>query len=180
MSEAGQTVAAPARSQLEEIKKHTTVVADTGDFGSMRVYEPRDATTNPSLIYSAVQMDEYAYLLDKAVLDCGGAGLSGKVLLSRIVDELLILFGCEILKIIPGRVSTEVDARLSFDIEGTVDKARELIGFYESVGIPRERILIKIASNWEGTRAAEVLEKEGIHCNMIIPSHKEKIGSVTR
>ena len=168
MSEAGQIVAAPASSQLEEIKKHTTVVADTGDFGSMRVYEPRDATTNPSLIYSAVQMDEYAYLLDKAVLDCGGAGLSGKSLLNRIVDELLILFGCEILKIIPGRVSTEVDARLSFDIEGTVDKARELIGFYESVGIPRERILIKIASNWEGARAAEVLEKEGIHCNMTL------------
>lgn len=157
-----------AASQLEQLKKHTVVVADTGDFGAIKQFEPRDATTNPTLIYKAVQMEQYRPLLDQAIADNRSSGLSGDELINKIVDDLLILFGCEILEIIPGRVSTEVDARLSFDAEANIAKARELIALYEKKGVSRDRILIKIASTWEGIKAAEVLEKEGIHCNLTL------------
>lgn len=149
-------------SQLEQLKQYTIIVADTGDFQSMKAYAPRDATTNPSLILKAVQKDEYKPLLEKAVRDHAGKSTGA------IIDQLLIAFGLEILKIIPGRVSTETDARLSFDTAGTIEKGRTLIALYEAAGISRERILIKIASTWEGIRAAEVLEREGIHCNMTL------------
>ncbi len=152
-----------ALNQLEQLKQHTIVVADTGDFASMRQYAPRDATTNPSLILKAAAMPDYAWLVDKAVRDAGAAAT-----LPAVIDGLLVLFGAEILKIVPGRVSTEVDARLSFDTAGTVAKARELIERYARAGIGRERILIKIASTWEGIRAAEVLEREGIRCNLTL------------
>ncbi|WP_256079139.1 transaldolase [Massilia sp. YIM B04103] len=149
-------------NQLEQLKQFTTVVADTGDFQSIKAYTPRDATTNPSLILKAVQKDEYKPLLHKAVRDNPNASTGD------IIDRLLIAFGKEILDVIPGRVSTEIDARLSFDVEGNIAKGRELIALYEQAGIPRERVLIKIASTWEGIRAAEVLEKEGIRCNMTL------------
>ncbi|HEX7643211.1 MAG TPA: transaldolase [Burkholderiaceae bacterium] len=149
-------------SQLEQLKQYTTIVADTGDFQSMKSFAPRDATTNPSLILKAVQKDEYKPLLEKAVRD------HGRKSTEDVIDHLLIDFGLEILKLIPGRVSTETDARLSFDTAGTVEKGRRLIALYEAAGIGRERILIKIASTWEGIRAAEVLEREGIRCNMTL------------
>src|SRR5258708_4997764 len=154
------TVAVKA-TQLEQLKQFTKVVADTGDFASIKQFAPQDATTNPSLILKAAGMSEYAHLLDKAVKDSGPSASIGQV-----IDRLLVLFGLEILKIVPGRVSTEVDARLSFDREGTLTKAREIIGMYEKAGIRRERILIKIASTWEGIKAAGILEKEGIHFNL--------------
>ena len=149
-------------NQLEQLKQYTTIVADTGDFQSIKAYSPQDATTNPSLILKAVQKDEYKPLLEQAVRDHAGKSTA------EIVDQLLVAFGREILKTIPGRVSTETDARLSFDTAGTIAKGRTLIALYEAAGIPRERILIKIASTWEGIRAAEVLEKEGIRCNMTL------------
>lgn len=149
-------------NQLEQLKQYTTIVADTGDFQSMKAFAPRDATTNPSLILKAVQKDEYKPLLEKAVRD------HVRKSTGDIIDQLLVAFGLEILKLVPGRVSTETDARLSFDTQGTIDKGRALIALYEAAGIPRERILIKIASTWEGIRAAEVLEKEGIRCNMTL------------
>jgi transaldolase len=149
-------------NQLDQLKAFTTVVADTGDFASMKSYAPQDATTNPSLILKAVQKDEYKALLLKAVKDNPGASIE------TITDRLLILFGLEILKIVPGRVSTEVDARLSFDSAANVAKARQLIGLYEKAGIDRKRVLIKIASTWEGIKAAEVLQKEGINCNLTL------------
>ena len=149
-------------NQLEQLKQYTTVVADTGDFQSIQAYTPRDATTNPSLILKAVQKDEYKPLLEKAVRDHPNASTT------EIIDRLLIAFGVEILQTIPGRVSTEVDARLSFDVEGTVAKGRDLIALYSNAGIARERVLIKMASTWEGIRAAEILEKEGIRCNMTL------------
>ena len=149
-------------NQLEQLKQYTTVVADTGDFQSIKAYTPRDATTNPSLILKAVQKDEYKPLLEKAVRDNPNASTGD------IIDHLLIAFGTEILKVIPGRVSTEIDARLSFDTDANVAKGRELIALYAKAGIPRERVLIKIASTWEGIRAAEILEKEGIHCNLTL------------
>ncbi|SHJ18742.1 transaldolase [Rubritalea squalenifaciens DSM 18772] len=152
-------------NNLESLKKFTTIVADTGDFESMREYKPQDATTNPSLILSAVEKPEYRHLLDKAISEAKEAGNTS---IESIIDRTLILFGLEILKIVPGRVSTEVDARLSFDTQGTIDKARELIAAYEAEGISRDRILIKIASTWEGIKAAEELEKEGIHCNLTL------------
>ncbi|MBL4576528.1 MAG: transaldolase [Opitutaceae bacterium] len=155
-------------NQLEQLRQFTTVVADTGDFQSLKEFAPRDATTNPSLILKATQMEAYAELLDKAVADNRGANLSGAALIDKITDDLLILFGKEILDIIPGRVSTETDARLSFDIEGSIKKGRDLIALYEKNGISRDRILIKIASTWEGIAAAETLEKEGIHCNLTL------------
>jgi transaldolase len=155
-------------STLDELRKHTVVVADPGDFNSLREFEPRDATTNPSLILKAAQMSEYAALLDKAIVDNRSSGVSGAALTDKIIDDLLTLFGQEILKIIPGRVSTETDARLSFDTAGTIEKARHLIGIYEKRGISRKRILIKIASTWEGIAAAETLEREGIHCNLTL------------
>ena len=149
-------------NQLEQLKQHTTIVADTGDFQSIKAFAPQDATTNPSLILKAVQKDEYRPIMEQVARD--HAGKSTEV----IVDNLLVAFGTEILKVIPGRVSTETDARLSFDTEGSIAKGRELIRLYEAAGISRDRILIKIASTWEGIRAAEVLEKEGIHCNLTL------------
>jgi transaldolase len=147
---------------LDQLKRFTTVVADTGDFESMRAFKPQDATTNPSLILKAVQKPEYRVLLDQVLHDHAGAGVE------TIIDHLLIRFGCEILGIVPGRVSTEVDARLSFDTQATIDKARHLIALYKTAGIDRKRVLIKIASTWEGIRAAEVLQREGIACNMTL------------
>ena len=155
-------------NQLEGLKKFTTVVADTGDFESIKKYSPQDATTNPTLIFKAVQLPEYKHLLDQAVADNKGSTLAGEDLAKKVIDDLLIAFGTEILAIVPGRVSTEVDARLSFDTEATVEKARTLIGLYEAKGISRERVLIKIASTWEGAKAAEVVQKEGINCNLTL------------
>ncbi|MFL9926247.1 transaldolase [Herbaspirillum lusitanum] len=149
-------------NQLEQLKQFTTIVADTGDFQSMKMFAPQDATTNPSLILKAVQKDEYKPLLAAAVKEHGSLDTGA------IIDRLLVKFGLEILKLIPGRVSTETDARLSFDTAGTVAKGRELIRLYEEAGIKRERVLIKIASTWEGIRAAEILEKEDIHCNLTL------------
>ena len=155
-------------NQLDQLKTHTVVVADTGDFEAMRAYKPQDATTNPSLILAASQKAEYKPLVDKAIADHKASPLSGDQLVDAIIDDILVNFGVEILKIVPGRVSTEVDARLSFDTEGTLAKARHIIGLYEKAGITRERILIKIASTWEGIKAAEVLQKEGINCNLTL------------
>ena len=149
-------------NQLEQLKQFTTVVADTGDFQTIKAYAPRDATTNPSLILKAVQKADYKHLLEKAVKQTAGQSLDDTI------DHLLITFGVEILNVIPGRVSTETDARLSFDTNATVAKGRQLIALYEAAGVSRDRILIKIASTWEGIRAAEILEKEGIRCNMTL------------
>jgi transaldolase len=157
-----------AMNLLDQLRKMTVVVADTGDFESFAQYRPRDATTNPSLIYKAAQMPQYKPLLEQALeqgqSEAGDAGSP----VDAVVDRLFVAFGKEILEIIPGRVSTEVDARLSFDTEGSIRKARRLIGLYEKEGIDRQRILIKVASTWEGIRAAERLEKEGIHCNLTL------------
>ena len=153
---------------LEQLKKLTTVVADTGDFASMKEYAPQDATTNPTLIEKATEMPAYQALLEKAVAEGKGGSGAKEDQAKAIIDRLLILFGCEILKIVPGRVSTEVDARLSFDVEATVAKARHLIGMYQAVGIDRERILIKIAATWEGVQAAKIVQKEGIQCNLTL------------
>jgi transaldolase len=155
-------------NQLEQLRQMTTVVADTGDFNSIKQYEPRDATTNPSLILKASEMPEYEALVDRAVSENRSSSLTGTALTHHIIDDLLVIFGAEILQIIPGRVSTETDARLSFDVSGSVEKARLLIARYEKRDISRERILIKIASTWEGIAAAEKLEKEGIHCNLTL------------
>src|SRR5712671_2056338 len=147
-------VAAPAVNQLDQLKQFTKVVADTGDFATLKEFAPQDATTNPSLILKAAQMPEYKQIVEKAISDNQKSGATGKALLGRIMDELLILFGMEILKIVPGRVSTETDANLSFDTQGLVDKAHRFIKLYQENGIARERVLIKIASTWEGIRAA--------------------------
>ena len=153
---------------LDTLKQNTKVVADTGDFGSIKDYAPQDATTNPSLILAAAGIERYHELLDRAVADFRHSHLTGAALIEKITDRLLILFGTEILKIVPGRVSTETDARLAFDYDALVQKGRELIAGYKEQGIPRERVLIKIASTWEGIRAAETLQKEGIHCNLTL------------
>jgi transaldolase len=155
-------------SQLEQLKKFTIVVADTGDFESIKDFKPQDATTNPSLIYAATQKEKYAHLLDEVVADRKKSGLSGAAQIEDIIEHLLVKFGTEILKIVPGRVSTETDARYSFDTEGSIAKARQLIKLYEERKIPRERVLIKIASTWEGINAAEQLQKEGIKCNLTL------------
>jgi len=155
-------------SQLEQLKKFTVVVADTGDFESIKEFKPRDATTNPSLIYAATQKEKYFHLLDEVLADRKSSGLNGAAQIEDIIDHLLVQFGTEILKIVPGRVSTETDARLSFDTQGSIDKARQLIKLYEGRKIPRERVLIKIASTWEGIAAGEVLEKDGINCNLTL------------
>jgi transaldolase len=149
-------------NQLEQLKQYTTVVADTGDFQAIQAYTPRDATTNPSLILKAVQKEEYKPLLEKAVRDNMDASTGD------VIDQLLVAFGKQILRVIPGRVSTEIDAALSFNTAASVAKGRELIKLYEKNGIERERVLIKMASTWEGIRASEVLEKEGIHTNMTL------------
>jgi transaldolase len=153
-------------NQLDELRKFTVVVADTGDFDAIKQFAPRDATTNPSLILKAAQMPEYQWLLDQAIADNQSKG--GADLPHRVVDDLLVRFGLEILKIVPGRVSTETDANLSFDTGALVAKARKFIELYRQNGIGRERVLIKIASTWEGIRAAEILEREGIHCNLTL------------
>src|SRR5438477_4816083 len=144
-------------SQLEQLKKFTVVVADTVDFESIREYKPRDATTNPSLIYAATQKEKYFHLLDEVLTDRKKAGLTGAAQIEDIIDHLLVQFGCEILKIVPGRVSTETDARYSFDVQGSIKKARRLIELYKERGIGRERVLIKIASTREGFLAGEQL-----------------------
>lgn len=149
-------------NQLEQLRQYTTVVADTGDFQSIKAFAPQDSTTNPSLILKAVQKSDYQSLLEKAVRDHADKSTDA------VIDNLLVSFGQEILKIVPGRVSTEADARLSFDTEGTVAKCQELIRLYEAGGTSRDRVLIKIASTWEGIRAAEILEKEGIRCNLTL------------
>jgi transaldolase len=153
---------------LEQLKQYTRVVADTGDFDSIESYRPVDATTNPSLIYAAAREEKYRHLAAMAAADAKSLTGDPAGQLSLCLDRVAVNFGLEILKIVPGRVSTEVDARLSFDTDGTIAKARELIRLYEQAGVGRERILIKIASTWEGIRAAEVLEKEGIHCNLTL------------
>jgi transaldolase len=155
-------------NQLEQLKRFTKVVADTGDFTTLKEYAPQDATTNPSLIFKAAQMPGYKNLVEKAITDNRKSGLSGEAQLADIMDHLLVHFGTEILKIVPGRVSTETDADMSFDTEALIKKAHRFIDLYKQSGIPRERILIKIASTWEGIRAAEVLQKEGINCNMTL------------
>lgn len=155
-------------SQLDQLKQYSKVVADTGDFGTIEAFKPQDATTNPSLIYAAVKEDKYSHLLDQAVQENRKSSLTGAKLTDRITDRLLVLFGTEILKIVPGRVSTETDARLSFDVDALVEKGRTLIALYEQHGTSRDRVLIKIASTWEGIRAAEILEKEGIRCNLTL------------
>jgi transaldolase len=149
-------------NQLDALKQFTTVVADTGDFKQLAQFQPQDATTNPSLILKAVQKPEYAPLLNEAVAAHRGQPLD------VVMDHLLVRFGCEILATIPGRVSTEVDARLSFDTAATVARARRIMALYEAQGIPRERVLIKIASTWEGIQAAAELEREGIRCNLTL------------
>lgn len=155
-------------TQLDQLKKLTKVVADTGDFESMKAYKPKDATTNPSLILAAALKPEYKPLVDAAVADHKNSKLTGDALVDSVMDSILVNFGKAILKIVPGRVSTEVDARLSFDTKATIAKARKIIKLYEKAGISRERILIKIASTWEGIKAAEVLQKEGINCNLTL------------
>jgi transaldolase len=155
-------------NQLDQLKKFTKVVADTADFESMKEFKPQDATTNPSLVYAATQKPEYARLLDEVLADRKKSGLSGHEQIEDICDHLLVQFGCDILGIVPGRVSTETDARLSFDVEGSIKKAKRLIQLYEEHKIPRERVLIKIASTWEGLNAAEQLQKEGIRCNLTL------------
>ncbi len=155
-------------NQLDQLKKFTTVVADTGDFDSIKIYKPTDATTNPSLILAATGQAQYAPLVDEAVKYGKSKGASPSEKLALALEKTFINFGLEILKIIPGRVSTEVDARLSFDVDGSIQKAKHLISLYESAGIDRKRILIKLASTWEGVLAAKKLEKEGIHCNMTL------------
>lgn len=157
-----------SENKLEQLKKWTKIVIDTGDIDSIKLHTPIDATTNPSLIYAASQKPQYASLVKDAVEYAGKNSKTPEEKTTHIIDKLFVNFGCEILKIIPGRVSTEVDARLSFDIEKSLEKARTLINLYEKAGYSRERILIKLASTWEGIRAAEILENEGIHCNMTL------------
>jgi len=155
-------------NQLEQLKKFTKIVADTADFESIKEFKPQDATTNPSLVYAATQKPEYAHLLDEVLADRKKSGLSGATEIEDICDHLLVQFGCDILEIVPGRVSTETDARLSFDVEGSIRKARQLVKLYEGRKIPRERVLIKVASTWEGINAAEQLQREGIRCNLTL------------
>jgi transaldolase len=151
-----------AMNQLEQLKQYTTVVADTGNFKELARFAPRDATTNPSLILKAVRQPEYAHVLDEVV------GAHADLPLPELVDEVIVRFGLEILKIVPGRVSTEVDARLSFDTAATIARAHHLISLYERAGIERERVLIKIAATWEGIQAAKALQHEGIRCNLTL------------
>ena len=155
-------------NKLEQLKTMTTVVADTGDFDSITAYRPTDATTNPSLVYAAAQLPQYRKLVDEAVEFGMVKADTTDARTVLILDRLAVLFGREILSIVPGRVSTEVDARLSFDTDGSIRKANELIEMYEEFGIGRERILIKLASTWEGIRAAKALERQGIHCNLTL------------
>jgi transaldolase len=153
---------------LSQLKEFSVIVADTGDFDSIRKYQPRDTTTNPSLLLKAAQMPEYAQLVEKTLADARQESPGTSQALAIALDKLAVAFGLEILRIVPGRVSTEVDARLSFDAAGSMAKARSLIGRYEQAGIPRDRILIKVASTWEGICAARELAREGIRCNLTL------------
>src|ERR1700730_1852804 len=153
---------------LESLKKYTTVVADTGDIDAIRQHRPQDATTNPSLLYKAAEMPAYQNLVEEAAEQAAKLGGSHEDMAAEFIDQMFVLFGSEILKVVPGRVSTEVAASLSFDTPGTVAKARKLISLYEKKAVKRERILIKIASTWEGIQAANMLEQEGIHCNLTL------------
>jgi len=155
-------------SSLEQLKKFTVVVADTGDFQSIKKYQPQDSTTNPSLILTASQKPEYNHLVEEAINYGKSKGKDFNEKVELALDKLSVNFGIEILKIIPGRVSTELDARLSFDTEACIKKARQIIQLYKDAGIDKERILIKIASTWEGIQAAKKLEEEGIHCNLTL------------
>ena len=155
-------------NQLEQLKNFTKVVADTADFDTMKEFKPQDATTNPSLVYAATQKQQYGRLLEEVLKNRKNSGLSGHAQIEDICDHLLVQFGADILQIVPGRVSTETDARLSYDVEGSIKKARRLIELYATKKIPRERVLIKIASTWEGLLAAEQLQKEGIFCNLTL------------
>ena len=163
-----ETKTGAGTTQLDQLKKFTKVVADTADFENIKDFKPQDATTNPSLVYAATQKEQYGHLIDEVLSDRKKSGLSGAAQIEDIIDHLLVQFGCDILEIVPGRVSTETDARLSFDVEGSIEKARHLIKLYENRKIPRERVLIKIASTWEGINAAEKLQKEGIRCNLTL------------
>ena len=153
---------------LESLKKYSVVVADTGDFQAIARLKPQDATTNPSLLYNAAQLPEYRHLVEEAMEEAEKRGGDQQQQSEAFMDRLFVSFGREILKVIPGRVSTEVDARLSFDTEASIAKARHFIELYEKDGISRERVLIKVSSTWEGIRAAEKLEREGIHCNLTL------------
>lgn len=155
-------------TQLDQLKKYTTVVADTGDFRQMEEFSPQDATTNPSLILAAAAKEEYRPIIERVVADFKATVSQPAAHIDALMDRVIVAFGLEILKRVPGRVSSEVDARLSFDTEATVAKAREIMALYEEAGIPRERVLIKIASTWEGIQAARQLEQEGIHCNLTL------------
>src|SRR4029453_17318090 len=155
-------------NQLEQIKEWTTVVADTADFESIREFKPQDATTNPSLVYAATQKENYSHFLDEVLAGRRKSGLSGAAQIEDIIDHLLVRFGRAMLEIGAGRVSAETDVRYSFDVEGSIKKARRLIALYKEQRIERERVLIKIASTWEGIMAAEQLQKEGIKCNMTL------------
>jgi transaldolase len=160
-----------AQNLLQQLKSMTVVVADTGDIQAIEAFTPQDATTNPSLITAAAQMPEYQEIVDQTLRQARkelGEQAESSDIVSLAFDRLAVAFGLRILEIIPGRVSTEVDARLSYDTEATIAKGRELIALYEAAGVDRERILIKVASTWEGIKAAEVLEKEGIHCNLTL------------
>ena len=167
MSESGTAQSQPkgSLSVLDQLKNYTVVVADTGDFHSIKQYEPRDATTNPSLILKSASDPQYSDLVDEVVFNANKEGVTDG---EAVMDSLLVKFGVSILEIVPGRVSTEVDARLSFDIKSSLEKARSLIARYESLGYDRERVLIKLATTWEGVEVSRVLEKEGIHCNMTL------------
>src|SRR5215468_1376787 len=155
-------------NQLEQLKKFTKVVADTADFESMKAFKPQDATTNPSLVLAAMQKQNYAHLLEEVLRYRKNSGLSGAKQIEDICDHWLVQLGTDILEIVPGRVSTETDARLSYDVEGSINKARRLVQLYAERKIPRERVLIKLASTWEGLLAAEQLQKEGIRCNLTL------------
>ena len=155
-------------NKLEQLKKLTTIVADTGEFEEIKKYKPTDATTNPSLILAASNLPEYQFLIEEAVQYGKKQGKSPKEIIELAVEKAFVNFGVEILKIVPGRVSTEVDARLSFDVKGSILKAKHYLALYEKAGISKDRILIKLASTWEGIQAATELEKEGIHCNMTL------------
>ena len=153
-------------NKLEQLKKLTTIVADTGEIDEIKKYKPTDATTNPSLILKAAEIEEYAPLIKEAI--AYGKSQKEKHLMDTIITKVFVNFGAEILKIVPGRVSTEVDARLSFDVEKSIEKAHQYISLYQQMGIDKERVLIKLASTWEGILAAKHLQKEGIHCNMTL------------
>lgn len=155
-------------NSLDQLKQHTTVVADTGDIDAIAQHTPQDATTNPSLLFKAAQMPQYNELIDEAITTASAEKNRRGELVDAIIDQLSVNFGCRILSIVPGRVSTEVDARLSFDTKATVEKARHLTALYQAAGVDTNRVLIKIASTWEGIQAAEQLERDGIHCNLTL------------